>query len=195
MRLDGWSLSTVEAPAEEPVTTAEAKDHARIDISDDDTLVDAMVESVRLHTEDFLGRALVTQTLSLQLDRFPEVIELPRPPLQSVSSITYVDADGATQTLAASKYRVDNKSAPARVTPAWGEVWPSTRAVTGAVTVQFVAGYGAAADVPQRIKHAILMAFGHLYENREDVSVGVQGHKLPQNSQWLLWPLRVKWFQ
>lgn len=194
MHLDGWALTTVTPPAAEPVSTADAKSHLRVDISDDDTLIDAMVEECREQAEDFLGRALVTQTLSLQLDGFPQVIQVPRPPLQSVSSITYIDSDGATQTLDSSKYRVDTKSEPGRITPAFGEVWPSTRFVTGAVTVQFVAGYGAAADVPKRFKRAILLAVGHLYENREDTIIGTSAIELPQNSRWLLWPKRVKWF-
>ena len=70
--------------------------------------------------------------------------------MQSISSVTYLDADGATQTVAGSVYTLDNADEHGR---AWvllqdGEEWPDVGDYGNAVTVTFVAGYGAAAAVP-----------------------------------------------
>lgn len=98
-------------------------------------------------------------------------IFLPFPPLQSVSSIKYIDTDGVQQTLDPTLYTVDTVSEPARITPAYGTTWPAIRNQINAVEVTFVCGYGAAANVPQGIKSWMLMRIGAMYENREELVV------------------------
>lgn len=106
-------------------------------------------------------------------------IWLPRAPLQTVDSITYVDGAGAVQTLAPSAYLVDAISEPARITPAPDTTWPSTQARANAVTVTFTAGYGTTgAAVPVGIQHWILLMTATLYENRELVAVLGKGQRL-----------------
>ena len=190
-----WALTLQTAPSEEPLTTAEAKSHLRVDFTDDDTLIDALVVAAREYGEGFTGRAFVTQTWDYFADRFPAdngAIYLPRPTLQSVTTLKYVDTDGTQQTLASSKYRVDINSEPGRVTPAYGEEWPSIRPVTNAVEVRFKAGYGdAGTDVPDQIKQAILFLVGHMYEHREAVITGTIVSKVPMATEYMLWPYRV----
>jgi len=135
------SLKVTVNPFAEPVSRAEMKIHLRVDTTADDELVDVLISAAREWSENFQNRSYVAQTFELKMDYFPDVIELPRSPLISVSSIQYVDADGDTQTFDASSYRVDSDSEPARITPAYDDSWPDVRAVTGAVTVTFVAGY------------------------------------------------------
>lgn len=190
------ALSVYTAPATEPVTTAEAKAHLRVDISTDDTLIGLLVTAARQHLETICGRALVTQTLDVQFDRWPDgsVIYLPRAPLQSITSITYSKADASTGTLSSSDYVVDIKSQPGRVLLKSAASWPSDELQVGAaVTVRFVAGYGAAAAVPQPLKQAILLLVGHWYENRE--AVIDTGRKtllpLPMAVNSLIYPYRI----
>ena len=180
-------------PSEEPVTKAEAKDHLRVDITDDDTYIDALVKSARIWAEDFTRRSFVTQTWILKADAFPigNVIYLPSPPLSSITSIKYIDTAGTTQTWASSKYDVDTDSEPGRIVPAFGEVWPTTRLVIDAVTITFDTGYGAASSVPEDIKHAIKFLVGHWYENREEVVVGTIAKQIPQAAKSLLWNKRI----
>lgn len=138
-----------------------------------------LIAAARRRIEAWEWRAHITQTWQLVLDRFPPLrcgrdwtIYVPRPPLQSVSSITYLDNEGDQQTLASSKYRVDSSSRVGRITPAYGESWPATRPVTGAVTITFVAGYGdAATDVPEETRQAILILAGQMWVQR----LGVDG--------------------
>ncbi len=188
----GFSLVT--APTIEPVSLAEAKAHMRVDFSDDDDLITALVVAARQQAENHTNRVLLTQTWDWTLDRFPctRTFEVPRPPLQSVSSITYKDTNGDEQTFSSSKYLVDTGSERGRISLADGESWPATKAEINAVTIRFIAGYGdTAATVPQQIRQAILMMVGHLYEHRESVAAGVAATEVPFSTRALLGPYEV----
>lgn len=187
-------LTLATAPAAEPVTLTETKAHLRRDDTADDTLITALITAARQHIDGrdgWLGRALVTQTWDLTIDGgFPDEIAIPLPPLQSVTSVTYVDSNGATQTLAADQYRVLTDRTPGVIAPAHDVTWPTTRDQKGAVTVRFVAGYGLAADVPSTVKAALLLHIGTLYENRE-AATDKEPYAVPFAYDALLAPLKV----
>lgn len=152
------SLSLFTGPTEEPITIDEAKEQIRESLGDQDTRIRSLITAARRYCETVTKRQICTATWDYRLDCFPAwEIGLPLPPLQSITSITYVDTDGATQTFSSSKYLVDAYSEPGRVTPVWDQIWPTTRWQNNAVTIRFVAGYGAASAVPDSIKHAIKM--------------------------------------
>lgn len=185
------ALTLVTAPTVEPLTIAEAKAHLRVTSTDEDALITALIVAAREHAERFTRRALITQTWDLTLDSFPAEIVVPFPKLQSVTSITYVDSNGASQTLLTTEYTVDTKSEPGRVVEAYDKAWPSTRDVINAVTVRFVAGYGLAAAVPSSIKQGMLMHIGHMYANRESVNIGNISSEIPMTTEYLYMPHRV----
>lgn len=167
------SLKCTVAPAELPLTLDEVKTHLKVTGSADDADILLKIYAAVSQcdgNQGLLNRALVTQTWEMKIDGFPcGVIELPLPPLQSVSSIVYLDADGASQTLAADAYRVLNAGVPMRkglVEPAYGQSWPTTRDVSQAVTVTFVAGYGARNAVPWHTRALLLFAIKELYDHR-----------------------------
>jgi len=165
----------VTAPATEPVTAAEAKAHMRVSISDDDTLIDGLVAAARQWVEDWCGIAIITQTWKQRRDSFPEsdgTIELGRTPLQSVTHVKYVDTDGVEQTVNADDYVVDTDTRKGNVDVAYDATWPTARSQLNAVYTTYVAGFGAAAAVPEPIKLAIKMLAAHWYEHRETVVVG-----------------------
>ena len=205
------SLTLVTAPPAEPVTTAEAKSHLRVDDSDSDTLIGTLVTAARQHIDardGILGRALVEQTWDMKLDEFPAPgsgIMVPMPPLISVSSITYTDTNGDSQTLAASEYQVVGAGGYGRgeIVEAHSKSWPSTRDVPEAVTVRFTCGYESSASpkdydaaVPQVIKQAMLLMVADMYENRETGVIGVSTSKIETSAtvDRLLAPYRVSWF-
>lgn len=184
----------ITAPAVEPVTLAEARAHLKATSADEDVLIQGWIMAARERAESFTARRLITQTWDWVMDRFPcWEMEVPNAPLQSVTSISYVDTAGATQVLDAAKYLVDAKSDPGRITPAYGEVWPPTRSQINAVTVRFVCGYGLANAVPVGVKAAMLLVCGYLDQHREDVT-DFEKFQLPQNSEWLMRPYRVMRF-
>jgi len=162
-----YPRTLVTAPTIEPVTVQEVKDHSNIFIDSDDTLIETYITSARIHVENMTNRALITQTWDLFLDEFCSVITIPKAPLQSVSSISYLDTAGASQTLSSATYTVDTDSIPGRVYLAYQKNWPSIRGDRNGITIRFVAGYGGRSAVPEVIKHAMKMLVAHWYENRE----------------------------
>lgn len=182
------------APEDEPLTLEEAKAHLRVEHSDEDSYIGALISVARQVAEEFTRRVFVTQTWELRLDRFPDSSECPiyvsLPPLQSVTSISYLDTEGVTQVWSALEYIVDSKSEPARITPAYGKTWPTVRNQISPITIRYEAGYGDAEDVPQAIKQAMYLIIGHLYERREASIVGAQPFELPMGPQFLLMPYR-----
>lgn len=175
-------LSIVTPPAAEPVSLAEAKLHLRIDVNDEDTLVESYITAAREWCELAARRAFVTQTLALRLAEWPcgDCIQLPRPPLASVTSITYTDSAGANQTMTSADYLVYATAEPGLVQLGYGKSWPSATLQLGpSIVITYVAGYGNAAAVPKRYKQAILLMTGHFYENREQV-IAVPGISLAE---------------
>jgi uncharacterized phiE125 gp8 family phage protein len=197
------SLKVIIAPTAEPLTLNEARLHLRLiaaptDMTPlpEDAYVTALITAARQGAEHITGRALMLQTLELALDEFRDADEpcrrlqgphsyrvtLPRPPLVSITSVTYIDQDGASQTLpvydvlnpVAHAYQLDSYSQPARIVPAYGTCWPAIRCQPNAVVVRYQAGYANSAAVPQEIKNWMLLRIGALYENRESVAVDMR---------------------
>ena len=167
-------LRRVTAPTVQAVTLAEAKAHLRVDDSDQDAVITALIEAATSHVDGpaGIGVALLTQTWRLSLDQWPaEAIQIPLGPVQAVSSITYVDQSGVTQTWSPTDYLVDIDASVARLVPAYAATWPVARRQLGAIKITFLAGYGtAASDVPADIRAAIKLLIGHLFANREAAS-------------------------
>lgn len=202
-------LNVTVSPTVEPITLAEAKKFLRIDADDQDDVVQMCITVARERIENDTARALPTQTLRLTLDRFPvatyngqlqsnylreqvfiqsvgsigTAIILPRPPLQSVTSVSYIDGSGTTQTLSASAYTVDTASEPGRIVPAYGTSWPTTQAVPNAVTVTYVAGF-TTTTIPESAKLLCRLLVGEFYEHRDLKA------DLPLAIESLMWQLR-----
>lgn len=190
------AMKLVTPPAREPLTLAQTKDHLRVTHATDDAHISVLIPAARRWAESYSRRALITQTWDFKADRFnawgDQIVELPLPPLQSVTSINYIDDAGASQLLDAADYQVDADSAPARLAPIFGTRWPATYSQLNAVTVRIVAGYGdSPGDIPEGIASAMLMLIGHLYEHRESVVIGAAVNKMAASHEWLLDPYRV----
>lgn len=134
-----------------------------------DPMLNMLITAARQHAETYLKRALITQTVDLHLDHFP-CWGMSLPPLQSVTAITYFDSNGVEQTLAADQYLVDSTTQPARITPAFGLVWPVTQYRNNAVKIRFVAGYGAASAVPSCVKNWMLIRIKTLWDQRDQLT-------------------------
>ncbi len=138
-----------------------------------------------------LRRALLTQTWTATFDYFCIDLPLRLPPVQSVTSVKYVNVDGDLTTLNPSAYRLTGaQSWDPVVSPAYGTTWPETRDQAEAVTVEFVAGYGEAADVPREIMQAIRLLVAEWYAEREAVGFSTP-HELPHGVAQLIQPLRI----
>jgi len=191
------SLRTITPPAEEPLSLDEVRLHLRITQTDEEDLLQSYLSALRIHAEKILDLAFLTQTLEWAIDAFPVVdfcdgyedtwaaIELPRPPLQSVTSITYVDPAGAPQALSAGLYLVDTRSTPGRIVPAFGQNWPAIREQPSSVVVKYVAGSLNVGVLPEDQKQMMRLAVGTLFQFREGIVTGSGGETLPHSTELL----------
>jgi hypothetical protein len=141
----------IAGPGEEPVSLAEAKLFARVDGGDEDALVSALVAAARLHVESLTGRALVTETWRLVLSGVAGLVV----PLPVVPAAALLDApEGA----------VLQGDSVLLATPH-----------SGALTVDYTAGYGDAEDVPADLKQAVLTLVAYWYEHRDSVTTSPVG--------------------
>ncbi len=202
------SVKRITAPSEEPVTLAEAKVQLRIEGDDaspatthpDDALVLALIETSRDWAERFSNRAYITQTWRLSMDAFPaeKYIKMPLPPLQSLVSLSYWDGSAVrvvsfldpsgTALLETDDYIVDIEGQPGRLCLKPGRSWPAVETRANAVQVEFVAGYGDAAYVPERVKTAIKLRITDMYENRGDQP---SDPRYKSAAEMLLWMDRI----
>lgn len=191
------NLTQTVAPAAEPISRDDAKEHLRVTHTDDDDYIDALIAAARARLDGItgiLGRALIDQTWTLELDEFPAngEIRIPLAPLSSITQIDYRDADSVSQTLATSVYTTTKRNGVSYVVRKDGQSWPAIDNDPDAVTVTFVAGYGeAGSDVPPALIAAMKLHIGHMYENREAVVVGTIASDLPLGYEALVDPFKI----
>lgn len=183
------------APEETPISLAEAKAHCRVDASDDDDLLAAYIAAAVAHVDatGVLGRAMVTQTWQQWVTAQPSRVRLKIGPNSTLTAVDYYDADGVLQTDTLANYGTRLDGDFVTVGPKDGYSWPSTEDRPDAIRLTYTAGYGAAADVPENIKHALKLMVGHWYENREAVADTAM-HSLPMAVDMLLDGERVGWY-
>ena len=184
-------VKVITAPTSEPITLAEAKANLRVVFDDEDTDIERMIRASRQMAEERMNRALMPQTLAFAADGFGCALRVPRPPLIEIDSLKYIDTDGAEQTMPDTGYLVDGFADPPTISAAPGTSWPATRAQSGAVVVQYQAGYADAASVPEPIRQWMLLAINAFYEHRSAVSAE-QTYSLPEDfAKWLIQPYVV----
>jgi uncharacterized phiE125 gp8 family phage protein len=187
------ALVLTSGPALEPVTVAEAKAHARIDQSAEDTLIASLILTSRLHIEAALGLALITQSWTYTLDAWPDRPDLALPirPVQSIAGVRVLAADGTPTVVIPSSYALDGKAGPPRLLRTT-DAWPKPGRATAGIEINFTAGYGStASDVPAAIKHALLMLVAHWHEHREPAELGLHADTIPRGVSTLLSPYAV----
>ena len=171
----------------EAVSITDVRTQLRITGTDDDDALRFFISAIREQTESYLGRTLITSTWEYKLDAFAQEIALPMAPVQSITSVAYVDDDGASQTLASSGYQFDRRG---RLAPSYDNDWPDTRDQFDAVTITYVAGETHAGNVKEDIKLAMLLWIGACDINRENDVIGTVINPIPNGAQNILAPLR-----
>ena len=140
----------VTPPVEEPLTLEQAKARAGFDwISPDprDALLMDFLRAARAQVEHDTGLALLTQTRDAWLNAFPltatGLIRLPSQcrPLQSVTTVGFIDATGVAIVLPAEAYVVDLARGEIGLAP--GATWPAFSTLRGVapITIRVVAGW------------------------------------------------------
>lgn len=174
----------------EPVSLREAKNHLRIDddVTHDDALIGLYISAARIYAENYTSRSFLRQKWRLILDGFPShskrclsngasfslpghTILLERGPFISLDSIEYIGLDNELYVLPDTEYKAELSGGLGRVTPSYGNAWPTCMPQIGSVAINYTAGYGENIDdVPAGIRQWILVRINSMYENREEVS-------------------------
>lgn len=188
----------VTTPAEtDPVTLEEAKLHLKVDTDADDALITQVISSATEYAEAFQKKAYVTRSISVFLDDVPvtgqeiilPLIPLVEPTAEDASSelaITIKQSD-VDVVVDPSQYDVDYQDGKVKINSSWAPVYDAAKLPHyNAVVIDVVVGYGAAADVPAKVKQAILLIIGHLYEHRSDTGDG-KSQSIPLGAERLLW--------
>lgn len=185
---------TVTEPAVEPWVLNDVKAMLAIPDTGSDTAITSYIQSARRQAEHFLQRKLITQTLERALHDFPaDAIELPFGPVQSITSVKYIDADGVEQTIDSANYSLDTYSMKVWCRPAYSYTWPSPRSIANAVKVRYVAGYGdAGSDVPDDILQAMLLLIGHWLRFQQEAESGIGPTRVPRQFYDLLQPYAIQ---
>lgn len=193
------TLNLSASPTNEIITTALAKDWLRVTSSTDDTLITKLVTTARASAEAWLDRAFLTQSWEYWVDEHDillrdDVIELPRPVLQTITSIDSFADDNTSTTFSSSNYYTDTASKPGRVALVSGNDWPSGLRNIASIRIIYKAGWGDAisnveTQYQEWIVSGVMETVAALYENRGDAIERDVG--LTKRSMEILSPLQV----
>ena len=188
MRYNRKSVSVTASSDNRAILLFDMKRFLRVDGAGDDDIIGSYIDTATEAVQQYLRQAILTQTFVFKADGFTdaygddrllalgpgvhtasrpyilgggETLDLPFPPLQSVTSVVTYDRGNNASTYSASRYRVDLTSG--RIYLNEGETWPSDLRAQDAVEVTYVAGYGSG-SIPTPILEAIRMYVQSMYE-------------------------------
>lgn len=193
--MDYLKIKLITDVETELVSLAELKTHLRIDSSDEDAYLPSLITAARIYCENYTSRTIGTKVLEGILDDFPfrNYIDLYESPVQSLTSIKYIDNNGDETTWNSSYYVTNLDIIPEKICPAYGQTWPSfVPYPSGAVRIRYTTGH-TSNNLPEAIKQSILLVAGDLYENRE-ATTEKRVYELPFAVKALLTPYRIRWF-
>lgn len=204
-------LKLITPPTAEPLTLLEAAQHLKLadtqvqaDGLEDKALVQALIQATREAVENYTNRQLMEATYELVCDDL-ENVTLPKAPFKAIVSIHYTNNQDVLTLLPAANYTVLDGGEPAVILVKKPSDYKKT---LNGVKIRFTAGYvkeETTTDnlgnttttkvpiVPESLKAAMKLLIGHLYENREEVTIGTVSYAkaLPKSSEYLMNPYRV----
>lgn len=199
----GDPIRTV-APTALPLSLAEVRAQCSLtddDGTDEDALLIGYLRAATEYAESYTGLSLITGTWKQTFQTWPvwpwqrtrtnpNHLHLLRRPLQSVSSVVYLDGAGVEQTLDPAVYRVlgvgeDKRDGAVRL--GYGQSWPTVLDDPEAVIVTYLAGFGDDHNsIPERIRLAILLLVRYYFEQRSTALIDPEIVEVPLGTHALL---------
>lgn len=188
-------------PSTEALRLGDIKRHLRLStgVTNEDKQLKIYRAAARDRVEAYLGKKLISQRWYCYFDNWSsgDSLTLPYSPVSSApsSAIVYKKSTGASTTFSSTAWEVDTASDPGRIALGYGEDWPTdTLWNVNPIRVEFKVGYSShSTGIPEAITNAMLLLVGHLYENREEITVTALGktvQQLPKAAHYLLAPYR-----
>ncbi len=163
-----WYPAKVTAgPAEDPDLLAQAMQQAIVEHGEDEALLRRLIATAHEHVQKYCNARFGTQTIVVKCDAFADMQRLPVAPVQSVTSIKFLDTDGAEQTVATTVYEERFDDLEAAIVLKHGQYWPSIQ-LGSRIELTVEAGYEV---IPPTVRQAMLMFITDSYENRKPVNV------------------------
>ena len=151
--------------ATDVLSTADAKDYARIDTVADDTLITDMVAECIDLIEEQYGFQLIEKNVVVEYEYYGKEIRLPLYPVQSITSVKTINRQGTETTLTADDdYYITGDTLVVTTVYNW-EV-PNDRV---RLKVSYVAGY---TTIPSGITLGLKKLVASMYEDRQDLVEG-----------------------
>jgi len=185
-------LTLISATTALPISLLELQEQLRVDSTADNSDLKRQLKAAVGYCERAIGghRRIMRHTYDASLSAFPSSgrIDLPLPPLRSVTSIQYYDTDNEQQTLSSTAYHtITPTEGQGRIERKSGESWPTTKTRPDAVTVRFDAGYSTGSTgIPETLRHAIRLVASHYNENREGSITGTVSRQVEFGVESLL---------
>lgn len=184
----GYKIKT--AATTYPITLEELKQHLRLPNAyvAEDAFLNFAIKVATAFAEKQTNRQLMSATWFLFLDEFPSgrnTILLNRTPIQTISSITYTDTAGESQTIDPDQYVLNNSEEPAILQPISGTTWPTAINQVASVCIEFVSGYTEAAKVPENTRMGMFLIAADLWANRETIVIGRSVNQIPRTAEHL----------
>ena len=188
-----YGVKIITPNATLPISLVDAKLHLKLDSdTTDDSLVTSLIMVAREMVENYCRTRLLQWTEELYLDQFPfeYQINLRKWPIQSITSVNYLDINGVQQTLDGTAitgdYLADTISRPGRMCLQYARWFPVTRWIDNAVWVRYVVGNATTADIPPTLIQAMKILIYHLYENRSAVVTNTHVAEMPMAAKYLM---------
>lgn len=201
-----WSLELITAPVKAPLDReTEVRQQLRLEddqIKGQHIVLDAYIEAARHNCEFYTMRQLITATWELWMDGwyedgiyrcdgYGEYLVIPRPPLVSITSITYLDSNGTPVVWPSDQYTLSTNVGPtaprARVSAAYGVPFPVHRSQTAAIKIRFVSGYGLTyLSVPAALRMGMLLDVQASYDGDPSGGAGttLNGYRHTAQTLW-----------
>ena len=161
-----------------PAALAELKDWLSVSVAQDDAALTTLLRASLELCESFTGTMPLVQTCEEILPVTSGWLELVTRPVQAITQVQGIPAEGTRFTLPVSDYALDLTADGA------GRVRVISPGAAGRVAVRFSAGLASDwASLPEALRHGVLRLAAHQYRNREGDTAG----SLPPAAVAALW--------
>lgn len=150
------------------VTLSMAKKNSNIESDHEDDLLQLMLDAAVKEAENYIDSPIQERNISIQLNEWTEIFELPIAPVNAITNVQYIDENGSTQTASTGDYTFYRTTTGDKIKFDWGDVPTLQEGIKFPITINCTAGWSSN-DMPAEIKKAVLLRFSFNERYREEI--------------------------